>query len=60
MKAASATTKFASGQRLFVAGQAWFVLLGAIWSCSFWWIRLGLPAMSPIDIACARHRYHER
>jgi drug/metabolite transporter (DMT)-like permease len=32
----------------------WFVLLGAIWGCSFWWIKLGLRAMSPVDVAFAR------
>lgn len=31
-----------------------FVLLGAIWGCSFWWIKLGLRAMSPVDVAFAR------
>src|ERR1019366_9019016 len=37
-----------------VAWQVWFVLLGAIWGCSFWWIKLGLRAMSPVDVAFAR------
>ncbi len=37
-----------------VAWQVWFVLLGAIWGCSFWWIKLGLQAMSPVDVAFAR------
>lgn len=32
----------------------WFVLLGAIWGCSFWWIKLGLRAMSPVDVAFTR------
>jgi drug/metabolite transporter (DMT)-like permease len=32
----------------------WFVVLGAIWGCSFWWIKLGLRAMSPVDVAFAR------
>ena len=32
----------------------WFVTLGAIWGCSFWWIKLGLRAMSPVDVAFAR------
>ncbi len=31
-----------------------FVFLGAIWGCSFWWIKLGLRAVSPVDVAFAR------
>lgn len=31
-----------------------FVVLGAIWGCSFWWIKLGLRAASPVDVAFAR------
>jgi drug/metabolite transporter (DMT)-like permease len=31
-----------------------FVLLGALWGCSFWWIKLGLRAMSPVDVAFTR------
>ena len=31
-----------------------FVILGAIWGCSFWWIKLGLRAVSPLDVAFAR------
>ncbi len=34
--------------------QASFILLGAIWGCSFWWIKLGLRAMSPVDVALVR------
>jgi drug/metabolite transporter (DMT)-like permease len=30
------------------------VLLGAIWGCSFWWIKLGLRAVSPVDVAFIR------
>jgi drug/metabolite transporter (DMT)-like permease len=41
-------------RRIVVTWQAWFVLLGAIWGCSFWWIKLGLRAMSPVDVAFAR------
>lgn len=37
-----------------MAWPVWFVLLGAIWGCSFWWIKLGLRAMSPIDVAFTR------
>jgi drug/metabolite transporter (DMT)-like permease len=50
MRATSATTT----RRPIVAWQAWFVLLGAIWGCSFWWIKLGLRVMSPIDVAFTR------
>jgi len=31
-----------------------FLLLGAIWGCSFWWIKLGLRAVSPVDVAFLR------
>jgi len=41
-------------RRPVIAWQVWFVLLGAIWGCSFWWIKLGLRAMSPVDVAFAR------
>ncbi|MHB8335143.1 MAG: DMT family transporter [Acidimicrobiales bacterium] len=37
-----------------IGWQVWFVLLGAIWGCSFWWIKLGLRAMSPVDVAATR------
>jgi len=40
--------------RVVVAWQAWFVPLGAIWGCSFWWIKLGLRSMSPVDVAFTR------
>jgi drug/metabolite transporter (DMT)-like permease len=46
-------TAVRTGRRV-VAWQTWFVLLGAIWGCSFWWIKLGLRAMSPVDVAFAR------
>lgn len=36
------------------AWQVWFVLLSAIWGCSFWWIKLGLQAMSPVSVAFVR------
>jgi drug/metabolite transporter (DMT)-like permease len=49
-----ATSNVGSRRTTLVAWQAWFVLLGAIWGCSFWWIKLGLQAMSPVDVACAR------
>jgi drug/metabolite transporter (DMT)-like permease len=53
MSAAGAAANPSTGRRV-VAWQAWFVLLGAIWGCSFWWIKLGLRAMSPVDVAFAR------
>lgn len=37
-----------------VSWRLWFVALGAIWGCSFWWIKLGLRAMSPVDVAFTR------
>jgi drug/metabolite transporter (DMT)-like permease len=40
--------------RPLIAWQVWFVVLGAIWGCSFWWIKLGLKWMSPVDVAFAR------
>lgn len=43
-----------SATRSLVAWQVWFVVLGAIWGCSFWWIKLGLESMSPVDVAFAR------
>ena len=34
--------------------QASFVLLGATWGCSFWWIKLGLDVLSPVQVATVR------
>jgi drug/metabolite transporter (DMT)-like permease len=34
--------------------QASFLVLGAIWGCSFWWIKVGLRAMTPVDVAFVR------
>ncbi len=34
--------------------QAWFVVLGAVWGCSFWWIKVGLQALDPIGVAFIR------
>jgi drug/metabolite transporter (DMT)-like permease len=31
-----------------------FLLLAAIWGCSFWWIKLGLRSFSPVDVAFGR------
>ncbi len=40
--------------RARVPWPVWFVALGAVWGCSFWWIKLGLRALSPVDVAFAR------
>ncbi|MDA8047060.1 MAG: DMT family transporter [Actinomycetota bacterium] len=48
-----ATERPASDSRSF-PWPASFVILGAIWGCSFWWIKLGLRAVSPVDVAFAR------
>ena len=37
-----------------VPWQAWFVLLALMWGCSFWWIKLGLTFLSPVQVAFAR------
>jgi drug/metabolite transporter (DMT)-like permease len=34
--------------------QVAFVLLGAIWGCSFWWIKLGLEMLAPVQVAFVR------
>lgn len=34
--------------------QAAFVLLAAIWGCSFWWIKLGLELLAPVQVAFVR------
>jgi len=31
-----------------------FFALGAIWGCSFWFIKLGLRSFSPVDVAFGR------
>ena len=54
MSDAVASTNAAPGRGTRVPWRVWFVALGAIWGCSFWWIKLGLRAMSPIDVAFAR------
>ncbi len=47
-------TSPAPSYRPLVSWRVWFVALGAIWGCSFWWIKLGLRAMSPVDVAFTR------
>ena len=32
----------------------WFVLLAAIWGCSFWWIKLGLDSFTTVEVAFGR------
>lgn len=34
--------------------QVSFVLLAATWGCSFWWIKLGLEYLSPLEVAFGR------
>jgi drug/metabolite transporter (DMT)-like permease len=34
--------------------QVAFILLAAIWGCSFWWIKLGLTFLSPTQVALVR------
>lgn len=34
--------------------QVAFALLGTIWGCSFWWIKLGLEFLTPVEVAFAR------
>ncbi len=33
---------------------AWFLLLAAIWGCSFWWIKLGLESFTAVEVAFGR------
>lgn len=34
--------------------QVTFVLLAATWGCSFWWIKLGLQMLAPVQVAFVR------
>ena len=34
--------------------QVSFLLLAAIWGCSFWWIKLGLQVLAPVQVAFGR------
>jgi drug/metabolite transporter (DMT)-like permease len=40
--------------RFHVPWQVTFVLLAAIWGCSFWWIKLGLEMLAPVQVAFVR------
>ncbi len=42
-----------SGPRA-VPWQAAFLVLAAIWGCSFWWIKLGLGTFAPVQVAFVR------
>ena len=44
----------AEDTRARVPWQVWFVLLAAIWGCSFWWIKLGLTFLTPSHVAFVR------
>ena len=50
---AVATERPASDTKSF-PWPASFVILGVIWGCSFWWIKLGLEAVSPVGVAFSR------
>jgi drug/metabolite transporter (DMT)-like permease len=41
-------------RRYWLPWQVSFVLLATTWGCSFWWIKLGLEYLSPIEVAFAR------
>lgn len=43
-----------AGDNLGFPWPASLVILGAIWGCSDWWIKLELRAVSPVDVAFAR------
>jgi drug/metabolite transporter (DMT)-like permease len=40
--------------RFHVPWQVTFLLLAAIWGCSFWWIKLGLQMLAPLQVAFVR------
>jgi drug/metabolite transporter (DMT)-like permease len=43
-----------STRRYWLPWQVSFVLLATTWGCSFWWIKLGLRYLSPIELAFTR------
>jgi drug/metabolite transporter (DMT)-like permease len=40
--------------RFHLPWQVTFVLLSAIWGCSFWWIKLGLEMLAPVQVGFVR------
>lgn len=40
--------------RAFGGWQVSFAALAAIWGCSFWWIKLGLESLTPVEVAFGR------
>ena len=40
--------------RILRAWQTAFLALAAVWGCSFWWMKLGLVALSPLGVAFGR------
>lgn len=51
---AAASNTFTSVRPRAFPWPASFLLLAAIWGCSFWWIKLGLRSFSPVDVAFGR------
>ncbi|MGD0852421.1 MAG: DMT family transporter [Acidimicrobiales bacterium] len=43
-----------TARRYWLPWQVSFVLLATTWGCSFWWIKLGLRYLSPIELAFTR------
>jgi drug/metabolite transporter (DMT)-like permease len=50
----STTSRDHVGRRYWLPWQISFVLLAATWGCSFWWIKLELEYLSPIEVAFTR------
>lgn len=49
-----AATNASRARAPHLSWQVSFVLLGAIWGCSFWWIKLGLEMLAPVQVAFVR------
>jgi drug/metabolite transporter (DMT)-like permease len=43
-----------SVRRYWLPWQVSFVVLATTWGCSFWWIKLGLEYLSPVEVAFTR------
>ncbi len=43
-----------TSRRYWLPWQVSFLLLATTWGCSFWWIKLGLEFLSPIEVAFTR------